>query len=261
MNADTEFEIQAQVNTIHRAKEEFEPTGFKPVQHSFISKHFRLSLLAMKEEQKILKFTSLDSWPRGMKIVKENLLRSSLMDKEVESNNGNELSIITPILKALKLSSMKLFERLEVSLCASQEGLSDPTTDQNSSSKKHPSTTIVSKSSDKSINFSDNISMKHGGPDPELNCDAITENHGNNPTNSTKKVYSEACNYSIPDIDSSVPRGENDHKLKSESEMPKPTQVELEKLFLDEDLRRLEDKVVRCFNLSWQDFLEGEWSN
>lgn len=104
MNASGEDEERAQLLTIFRARDVCQDNMFKPVRHDMISKLFQLSLDAIKEEKKFMVFLSPSNWPEEMAILRSNLLRSTILDTEMESNRSKK-----GLLKSLQDSFRRHF--------------------------------------------------------------------------------------------------------------------------------------------------------
>lgn len=92
----------AQVNCLHRMRHWSEMHGYKPVQPRTISEQFDLAVLALAEEQKFLDFITEDKWPQNMETVKENLLRTTLLDRELIGNSGNDSDLLPSLWKSFK---------------------------------------------------------------------------------------------------------------------------------------------------------------
>lgn len=89
----------AQVNTIYRIKHWCELHRYKPVQSKVISQQFQLAIWALKEEQKFLNAIDDENWPPNMETARENLLRTTVCDKEIEQNCGNDGDILDSVWK------------------------------------------------------------------------------------------------------------------------------------------------------------------
>ena len=89
MNALKDGHDAAQTNTIHRSKHWFEQNDFKSVKPAPLTQLFTISKKALIEEVKFLKAIGQTNWPSDMKINRENLLRTTIYDTEIESNAGN----------------------------------------------------------------------------------------------------------------------------------------------------------------------------
>lgn len=134
MNAKSKEEVRAQVNTLYRAKEECFLNSFKAVQHTSISRHYKMALLAIKEEKKFLGLCS-SLWPAEMSVLRHNLLRSSLLDSELSTNSGNTFNLLPSLISALQRCNTKLYleveEKMKLNIDKSidREGKSAPSTE------------------------------------------------------------------------------------------------------------------------------------
>ena len=100
MNAGDTFGEEVQINCLYRIKEICEMNSYKTVQHDEVSKQSKLAMDALLEEKKFLEYLDCKSWPVGLETVRINLLRSTVLDKEVEENRGND-SVILECLRDL----------------------------------------------------------------------------------------------------------------------------------------------------------------
>ncbi len=102
MNAKHKLGEQAQVNTIYRAQDVYRDRKYsKPVQPDEISKQYELSIYALEEEEKFLKFIAPDKWPSEMETLRQNLLRTVQLNDEIVLNHGN-IEILPSIVNAYK---------------------------------------------------------------------------------------------------------------------------------------------------------------
>jgi len=101
MTAETSDELKAQLYTLYRAKDYCLLNGLKTVQYTTINELFKMALLAISEEKKFLEYLGSDEWPIQMSTIKENLLKSTVLDGEIEGNKGNETTILTSLRSAL----------------------------------------------------------------------------------------------------------------------------------------------------------------
>lgn len=93
---------QAQINSLYRIKHWSELHDYKSVNSKTISEQFQLSILALKEEDKFLSAIGEDDWPRNMDTAKENLLCSTVCDKEIQANCGNDDDVLTSLWVCFK---------------------------------------------------------------------------------------------------------------------------------------------------------------
>ena len=277
-NATTKREVEAQIHTLHRAREEFE-SHFKPVQHAFISEHYKRSLKALNEQDKFFKFTGLKSWPTSMKIVRHNLLRSFVMDEQVDSNDGNDLSVIVKIQSAVKRSNMKLYDKMMSNIKKAQEEVSTI----NNNNVAQPQITDNGKNSQpekpspsKDKDLSNSEGKNNTSPTSSTREDNPEENSSaedRSSSTSGKKKCSNDANVNNSDKGAPVltPDATNDEDKQPEefdgvgesdcgSKVESLTEEEKEKRFLAEDLEKLKDKGLQCYNMSWEEFSSSEWS-
>ena len=105
MNAVEENEEEAQVNTIYRCRHWFERNDYRSLRPNILNEQFALAELALQEETKFLNLLGQDEWPLNMEVVKDNLLRTTVRDEELSSNEGNT----TDIMPALWKSFVRLY--------------------------------------------------------------------------------------------------------------------------------------------------------
>lgn len=109
---DTDHE-EEQVNTVHRIRHYCESNNFKPVQGRTISEQFEFAKLARKEELTFLNKIGSKSWPPNMETARENLLRTTQCDRELESNIGNDGDVLTTLWNCFKSLYPKKAEAIE----------------------------------------------------------------------------------------------------------------------------------------------------
>jgi len=102
MNAVLDGHEEAQINCIYRLKHWCETNDFKPVQSTVVAEQFHFSILSIQEEKKFLELIKRDQWPEHMETVRENVLRTTLCDKELSLNYGNDLDILPTIWRCFK---------------------------------------------------------------------------------------------------------------------------------------------------------------
>ena len=59
-----------------------------------MASQFKLSILALEEEEKFLRLIESDEWPPHMETTRENVLHTTLRDEELTSNSGNDNDIL-----------------------------------------------------------------------------------------------------------------------------------------------------------------------
>ena len=122
MNASTDDEIEAQLHTLHRAKEYSLLNGLKVVQYTTINDMFKMSMLAISEVKKFQTYLGSTEWPAQMANVKNNLLRSTILDSEIESNQGNEYTILNTLRQSLMSISPNIVKECDRRLKQLVEG-------------------------------------------------------------------------------------------------------------------------------------------
>ena len=114
MNPDPKFGDDVQINALHRIKELYILNGSRTVQHQTVTEQYKLSLDALCEEQKFLKYLNAETWPAGTENVRQNLLRSTVMDDELISNRGNDTVILETLRNTLIRMDRDLVCRLDI---------------------------------------------------------------------------------------------------------------------------------------------------
>lgn len=132
MNAMNDGLEDAQVNTIHRLKYWSEANQYKSAQSKIVVEQFKLAVFALQEEAKFLKYINEDEWPANMDTTKENILRTTVLDQELNSNNGNDTDILPSILRC--------FTRLYPAKAKAIELQKDSITSDIETQPSHPST-------------------------------------------------------------------------------------------------------------------------
>lgn len=88
---------KAQLTTTYRCKHFFQSNNFKPAQHIGVSEQFRNAVWALDEEVKFLTYINKTEWPCKMHTLRDNLLRTNVLDRDTTGNHGNQNSIL-PVL-------------------------------------------------------------------------------------------------------------------------------------------------------------------
>ncbi len=102
MNAMIDGHEEAQVNTIYRMQHWSELNHYKAVQPKVITEQFNLAILALKEEDKFLSVIEEETWPAHMETCRENTIRTTLCDKELMVNSGNDGDVLPSIWTCFK---------------------------------------------------------------------------------------------------------------------------------------------------------------
>ncbi len=93
---------QVQLHCLHRAKDLSEMNEFKSVKCSELTKMVKFCSLAVIEDEKFKRFIEDETWPREMQDLRNNMLRTTLLDEELELNSVNETSIIPKLLEVYR---------------------------------------------------------------------------------------------------------------------------------------------------------------
>lgn len=101
MNATGVDGQRAQISTIFKSRDVCKSNQFKPVKHTDITRLFHLSLAAINEEKKFLRFLEPQMWPVEMKVLRENMMRSTILDRSINDNQG-KADILEPLIDAYK---------------------------------------------------------------------------------------------------------------------------------------------------------------
>lgn len=102
MNAKGEGAQDVQISALHRAKDLYIHSSLKAIKADELTSQFKLSNLAHMEQRKFLRFIESKSWPTEMSDLKENLLNTTMFDKDLEENSNNDLSILSHLLDAYR---------------------------------------------------------------------------------------------------------------------------------------------------------------
>ncbi len=100
MNAKHKDGERAQIYTIYRVQDVYKERCFsKSIQPEEVSRQYELALYSIEEEAKFIKYISPDDWPREMHTIRQNLLSTTQLSDEVESNHGNK-EVLPSLLRA-----------------------------------------------------------------------------------------------------------------------------------------------------------------
>ena len=102
MSAIADGKELAQVNTIFRMRHWSELHRYRSVQSKVVSEQFMLAALALKEEEKFLRIIGETEWPEHMETARENVLRTTMCDEELRSNDGNDDDVLPAIWSCFK---------------------------------------------------------------------------------------------------------------------------------------------------------------
>ena len=95
-------DTKAQTNTIYRIAHYSERHDYKPVQAKVVSEQFEFAKRALEEEALFLDVIGETKWPEHMAMIQENLLRTTLCDKELSRNMGNDGDVLPSLWKCFK---------------------------------------------------------------------------------------------------------------------------------------------------------------
>lgn len=102
MNAAREGDHDAQINSIYRCRHWSEVNNFRSVKPSVLNEQFQLAKLAIEEQRKFLTLLACDEWPADMGTIRENVLRTTVCDKDLTSNQGNATDVLPILWKSFK---------------------------------------------------------------------------------------------------------------------------------------------------------------
>lgn len=97
------------------------------------SKQYSLSLNAVKEEAKFLKYIGRTKWPDHMETMRTHLLQSTFFEKEIQSNTGNDHHVLESLRDILR--------RLDLDLVSKCDALLEKCTELNELNCESPSST------------------------------------------------------------------------------------------------------------------------
>lgn len=102
MNGDSEEHRRTQINTLLRVKQICSMNNFRTVQAAQVTAQFKVALLALREESEFLKYLGKNDWPLELRTIQENLLQSTVLDKEILSNVGNDHHVLDSLKSAIR---------------------------------------------------------------------------------------------------------------------------------------------------------------
>lgn len=279
MNASGEKGERAQILTIYRARDVCKESMFKPVRHDIISKLFQLSVDAINEERKFLLFLSPSTWPEEMSILRSNLLRSTILDDQLESNRGEKR-----LLKALKDSFSRHFPAIApqklskfcatigISMTDEQQGGNvDSILESFNTNNKTTSVAVVSESPNSQLDAEDisNQDCTQNAPAAEFttSCDIDPCLEGG--VNDSEDIMSMMDQSLADEQTAELPREKtsNVHGRNSGTETPRNDErgsredENVQKNNMKSDEQLLEDIGIKTHNIGWKlfesDFLES----
>ncbi len=116
MNHSSEHGVDAQVNTLYRLKNLYSMNGYNCIQSDTVTEQYKIAVEALQEERKFLDYLELDSWPKEMDTVRNNLLRTTSMDDEILLNRGNDLSVLDSLRETLQRIDPQMVDRQDEKL-------------------------------------------------------------------------------------------------------------------------------------------------
>lgn len=93
---------EIQICTLHRVKDLYLESSFSTIVPDNLTTQLKFAKLAHKEEQKFMKFLESDSWPSEMQDIRNNMLRTVVLNKELEENSNNEFEILPKLLECYR---------------------------------------------------------------------------------------------------------------------------------------------------------------
>ena len=113
MNGVSKGQVEAQVNTIYRVRSWVAANNFRSAQACEVSRQFGLALLAQKESEKFLAYTGRSECPESMSMMRDDLFQSTKYDSFLETNRGNDIDMITPIIDCFSKIFPREYEAIE----------------------------------------------------------------------------------------------------------------------------------------------------
>ncbi len=102
MNATGDSAVQLQVDCLHRVKDLYAENGFKSIKPDDLTSQFKFTQLADKECKKFLRFIEEEHWPKEMIDVRQNIMRTTVLNIDLEENAGNDNTILEPLLSSYR---------------------------------------------------------------------------------------------------------------------------------------------------------------
>lgn len=79
-------------------------------------------VLAIREKSKFLRFLPSSTYPSFMDALFDNMLKTSILDKELKANGVNEFTIIDALSYALRWSDPRLLKEVDESVAEDRSG-------------------------------------------------------------------------------------------------------------------------------------------
>lgn len=77
---------RAQISTVFKSREVCKSNQSKPVKHTDRTRQFKLSVAAINEKNKFLCFLETETWPVEKNFLRENVMRSPILDSAINEN-------------------------------------------------------------------------------------------------------------------------------------------------------------------------------
>ncbi len=102
LNASGSNSEDIQINTLHRVKDLYLESSLKTIQPEDLTTQYKFARMAQREQDKFLKFIEDKHWPPQMIHLKHTLLRTTVLNKELEENSNNEFDILKNLLDSFR---------------------------------------------------------------------------------------------------------------------------------------------------------------
>lgn len=149
MNAVRGKNERAQVNCIFRLRHWCELNEYRSVRPNVLNDQYRYATLALTEEKKFLDAINASDWPSELTTTRENILRSTVFDNDLEINEANTTDVLPAIWASFKRVFPARAKALEgqwksgqtTSVTDTEEDNPPPAPDLDSSTTDHPTGT------------------------------------------------------------------------------------------------------------------------
>lgn len=84
------------------------------VQQTIVNKQYKISINIIEDANTFLKYLHKAYWPENMNAIRDNLLRSTILDEEIMSISGNSHTVLQSVKAALKICYTKTFFELDL---------------------------------------------------------------------------------------------------------------------------------------------------
>lgn len=116
---------ETQLITIHRCAYCHANNAFKPISSDFVSKMYKIAHQAVKEKEKFLSFIDEEEWRLEMMTVCENMLETTIFDKELEENVVNDNDVLKYLSEAFKRNFSGKYDIISKHKCSKLIDLAD----------------------------------------------------------------------------------------------------------------------------------------